>query len=407
MIGRVTKVWNRDENTLWLCAFCSHFVPEIMPIVTLTDYQIGKCRNSDRRILRDRTLVGFCVRFNIKRRSYMVATSCLGKQVRVTIGFYPLMKTDEARALATEIIKQCRAGTYSKTDALPTKQYRCIREILPQYIKDKGLKQSSLERYDSVMRTHFSDWYDRPVNELVLSEFAEHCHRFVQTQTVSVTEMGRALIGAITKYVNAIHSLNIVSPFHRLAAAGLMNEKLQPRKRQLQERDLPSWYKAVNALPEKQRDALMLLAMTGLRRNEGLMMKRKQVDFENGVFHIPDTKTGRAHSLPITPMLNEILQRRCESIRADELLFSGVSGEHLAEMAQRLGAPAFMLHDLRKLLATVGERLQISESILRRILNHASARSDTLYRHYVSIELSDIQKPLEYIQNALLFLMVD
>jgi len=255
------------------------------------------------------------------------------------------------------------------------------------------------------MRIHFSDWYERPVNELSLPQFAEHCHQFVQKQTVSVTEMGRAFIGAITKYVNAIHGLNIVSPFHRLAAAGLMNEKLQPRKRQLQECDLPAWYKAVTSLPEKQRDALMLLAMTGLRRNEGLLLKRKQVDFENRVFYIPDTKTGRPHSLPITSMLHEILHRRCKSLEADEALFAGVSGEHLAQMAERQGAPDFMLHDLRKLLATVGERLQISESILRRILNHTSKRSDTLYRHYVSIEMSDIKVPLEQIQNALLHLM--
>ena len=149
----------------------------------------------------------------------------------------------------------------------------------------------------------------------------------------------------------------------------------------------------------------MLLAMTGLRRNEGLLMRRKQVDFDKGVIHVPDTKTGRAHSLPITPVLHEILQRRCESLDADDLLFPSVSGEHLAQMAERQGAPDFMLHDLRKLLATIGERLQVSESILRRILNHTSKRSDTLYRHYISIELSDIYKPLEDIQDALLQLM--
>lgn len=348
-----------------------------MAIVTLTDTLLQRLKTGDRRILRDRILVGFCARINIKRRSFMVATTCAGKQIRVNLGYYPLMRTEEARAIATEIIKQCRSGTYSKNSIQQTKQHKCIREILPQYIKDKGLKQSSEKRYDSLMRVHFADWYNRPVNELALPEFSEHCHQFVQTQTISVTEMGRAFIGAITKYVNAIHSLDIVSPFYRLAAAGLMTEKLQPRKRQLQERDLPSWYKAVTALPEKQRDALMLLAMTGLRRNEGLLMKRKQVDFGIGVIHIPDTKTGRAHSLPITPMLDEILQRRCKSLKPEELLFSAVSGEHLAEMAQRLGAPDFMLHDLRKLLATVGERLQITESVLRRILNHTSKRSDT------------------------------
>lgn len=376
-----------------------------MAIVTLTDALLQRLRSGDRRIIRDRCLVGFCIRMNKKRRSYMVATTCAGKQVRATIGYYPLMKTDEARVLATEIIKMCRAGTYSKQAAQVISRMDSIHDILPQYIKDKGLKSATQKRYDSMMRSHFTDWYERPVNELTSTEFAKHCHQFVQTQTVSVTEMGRAFIGAITKYINAIYGLNIVSPFHRLAAAGLMTEKVQPRKRKLQEDDLPTWYQAVTQLPEKQNDALMFLAMTGLRRNEGMLMKREQVDFDKGRFHIPETKTGRPHSLPITPILEVILKRRCEALQAGDLLFEGVSGEHLADMAKRQGAPSFMLHDLRKLLATVGERLQAPESILRRILNHTSKRSDTLYRHYVSIELSDISAPLQQIQAALIAMM--
>lgn len=374
-------------------------------IVTLTDSLLQRLKPDNGRIVRDRLIVGFCVRLYSKRRSFFIATSCCGEQVRVTIGYYPLIKTEEARAAAVEIIKQCRAGTYSKHSEPAISQMKSLKDILPQYIKDKGLKSSSEKRYDSIMRTHFADWYERPVNELSSTEFSQHCHQFVQSKTVSITEMGRAFIGAITKYINAIYGLNLVSPFHRLAAAGLMTEKVQPRKRKLQEADLPTWYQAVSKLPERQRDGLMFLAMTGLRRNEGLLMKRCQVDFDKGIIHIPHTKTGRPHSLPITPVLNEILQRRCERKDVDELVFAGISTEHLADMAKRQGAPEFMLHDLRKLLATVGERLQISDSTLRRILNHTSGRSDTLYRHYVSIELSDIRKPLMQIQRALLRLM--
>ena len=155
-----------------------------MAIVTLSDYLLQRAKADNGRLIRDRLLVGFCARLYKRRRSFMVSTSCCGKQVRVTIGFYPLMKTEEARVIATEIIKRCRAGTYLKNDIQSTKTYKSIREILPQYIMDKGLKQSSLGRYDSVMRTHFSEWYDRPVNELSLPEFAEHCHLFVRTQTV-------------------------------------------------------------------------------------------------------------------------------------------------------------------------------------------------------------------------------
>lgn len=58
------------------------------------------------------------------------------------------------------------------------------------------------------------------------------------------------------------------------------------------------------------------------------------------------------------------------------------------------GAPKFILHDLRKMLATIGEKLGYSDAIMRRILNHVAKRSDTLYRHYVEIGDADILEPL-------------
>jgi hypothetical protein len=54
-------------------------------------------------------------------------------------------------------------------------------------------------------------------------------------------------------------------------------------------------------------------------------------------------------------MMREILERRCLGLDGAAVLFKGVSAEHVHSMAMRLGAPKFMLHDLRKLVATVGE----------------------------------------------------
>ena len=61
-----------------------------------------------------------------------------------------------------------------------------------------------------------------------------------------------------------------------------------------------------------------------------------------------------------------------------------------------------MLHDLRKLVATVGEKLGLSEAVLRRILNHTAPKSDVLHRHYVSLGAGDVEAALERIQVTLL-----
>ncbi|MBV5347524.1 hypothetical protein JZU46_04835, partial [bacterium] len=126
-----------------------------------------------------------------------------------------------------------------------------------------------------------------------------------------------------------------------------------------------------------------------------------------GVLSVPDTKNGKPHSLPITPMMREILERRCAGLEAGDQLFKGVSAEHVHSMAMRLGSPRFMLHDLRKLVATVGEKLGLGDAVLRRILNHTAPKSDVLHRHYIGLNDGDVADGLLSIQERLAELMVN
>ena len=150
----------------------------------------------------------------------------------------------------------------------------------------------------------------------------------------------------------------------------------------------------------------MLLLYTGLRRSECAGLTRDQVDFEKGLITIPMTKNGKPHSLPITPLMEPILLRRCMGLAASQKLFNGVSVEHLAEMAMRASAPKFMLHDLRKLHASIGKAHDIPDSVLRRILNHTPAKMDTLNRHYALINFDQVAAGLDCIQKSALSRMI-
>ncbi len=136
------------------------------------------------------------------------------------------------------------------------------------YGEAKGLNASSRKRYDSLFRTHFGDWLDRPVDELASAAFSEHCAAFASSKGNALVEVGRGAVTALICYVNAVHGLQLESPFTRLAGAGLLSERAKPRARVLQEADLPKWFAAVETLPEKPRDYLFLALLSGLRRNE-------------------------------------------------------------------------------------------------------------------------------------------
>ena len=64
-----------------------------------------------------------------------------------------------------------------------------------------------------------------------------------------------------------------------------------------------------------------------------------------------------------------------------------------------------MFHVLRKLAATVGEKLWLGDAALRRILNHTAQKLDVLHRHYVGLNSGDVAGALVQIQEAVAGLM--
>lgn len=376
-----------------------------MPIVLITDSLLSRASATDGRILRDRMLSGFCVRLNARKRTFLIATSVSGVQFRMMLGYWPLMSAEEARSKAMDVLRLCRRGETpcrQTAPAVPT-----LREAYLSYCKAKGIKASSQRRYESFFRTHFGNWLDRPVSDMAHNAFAGHCHAFAQSKGSALVELGRGVVGALIKYVNAVHGLSLENPFTKMAAAGLMPERSKPRARVLQESDLPTWKIAVDMLGERQRDFLYLALYTGLRRNECRSLRRHQIDLTKGGLCVPETKNGKPHSLPITPLMRVILERRCHGLADEDELFAGVSAEHVSSMAMRLGAPRFMLHDLRKMLATVGEKLGVSYAVLRKILNHTAPKTDVLHRHYVDLGAEDVREALERIQAALPSMLKD
>lgn len=374
-----------------------------MAIITLTEALLQRLSATDGRILRDKILCGFCLKVNKRSRTFIVATSVQGKQFRMTLGRWPLLGVEDARSLAVKVLRDCRAGIVPLRKA--ESSLPLLRDAIKAYCEAKRLKISSYKRYYSILRTHFRDWMDSSVSSIASKQFFETCHYFGQNNGSAIVEVGRGFIGALVKYLNAVYGLNLTSPFGNLAAAGLLPKHSKPRLRRLKECDLPTWRIAVYKMPDKQRDFLLLVLFTGLRRNECANLKCCEVDLIDGIITIPETKNGKVHTLPITNIMRDILVRRCEGLGNNEKLFSGVSADHLWNMAMRNGAPRFMLHDLRKLIATVGERLAVGDTIMRRILNHTEHKSDTLHRHYVSLDVIDIAASLERMQIYLIRIM--
>ena len=147
-----------------------------------------------------------------------------------------------------------------------------------------------------------------------------------------------------------------------------------------------------------QADWMLLLMLTGLRFNEPLHLTWSDVNFDNRTFTVSVNKSNRALTLPMSPMICAIFERRhAASAHKSILVFPQEQNPSkpatMAKVAERFSAMSgvqFTPHDLRRTQATVLSQLGYQLSDIGRILNHARLNQTDEY----------IQTDIERIREA-------
>jgi integrase len=169
---------------------------------------------------------------------------------------------------------------------------------------------------------------------------------------------------------------------------------------------MKDWYKAVCALRNAtMRDYLLLVAFTGLRKNEAAKLLWENVDFQAKTIMVKDTKNHEDHMLPMTGFLHRLLLQRWDG-RENEYVFSS-SGDagHLVDGRDDIAKVVsqsnvkFTLHDLRRTFETVAESLDIPHYALKHLLNHKMGTDVTA--GYIVVTVERLRNPMQKITDYL------
>jgi integrase len=133
------------------------------------------------------------------------------------------------------------------------------------------------------------------------------------------------------------------------------------------------------ALPDDAYGQVVrLLMLTGCRRAEIAGMRWTEFDFDGGTWTLPAvrSKNGKAHTLPLTPTMMEIIDSIPHREGVD-LLFGrkhGFTGWSIGkrDLDEKLGLSAWVHHDIRRTVATRMNDIGIQPHIVEQILNHQS-----------------------------------
>ena len=368
---------------------------------------------------RDAELKGFGLRVGAKSKVYIAEGKLNNRTVRVTIGKHGVFSAEQARNQARVILGQI-ARNINPNDA--SREERCKRVTVEEAFKEflqarKNLSPGTVRLYQRCMDRHLVDWRRKLLRDIT-KDMVERRHQVLGAHSPSQANLAmrflRALFNfAIGRYEDASgNSLLVDNPVRRLSQTRAWYRESR-RQTVVKAHELGAWFSAVldganckSPTDAVVRDYLLLIILTGLRREEAASLRWENVDLLGRTLTVRNTKNHEDHTLPLSDFLVELLQRR-KSDAVNEYAFpAGGRTGYLCEPRRFVNRTiaasgiAFTLHDLRRTFITVAESLDIPAYALKRMLNHKMGNDVTA--GYIITDVERLRIPMQRITDYML-----
>ena len=328
-----------------------------------------------------------------------------GKTRRITLGRFPDLSVKEAQEKATKVLTDLARGI-NPTEEKRKQRLRGIslQELLNRYLEDKrDLREASVLDYTKKMNQGFSDWMNKPINEITRDMVLAR-----RKQLEGGRDNKLRVLRLLMRYAVVTLKLLDENPVDVLRDGSLWT-KPKRKKRMIPSDTLKDWYQAVlNLENEKAKVYLLLLLHTGLRDQDVRYMEWKDVDFKNDCFMVRDTKNHSDFTAHIAPQIKSYL-RSLQTLTGDShYVFPGDSKDGVMNIPRKpidqvckATGIEFSSHDLKRTFLTIGEAAMIPFSLLKALANHKTDNDVT--GGYINPEAKTLKqatwKIADYIQQ--------
>jgi len=341
-----------------------------------------------------------------------------GNKSRITLGEYPTVSIERARALANNYLDQANHGIspVAALESAATARGLTVRwlaeKFLADYVRMKELR--ALLKYEGAVRVHIVP---------VLGEFLadvisrEQVRVLVKKVMVRIPrgdgprdrprggkEAARTALGVLRKMINWGMRERLLKRADNPATGmedNLPKKKQKERVLSLEEARI-AW-RAAETLGYPFGPIYQLLLLTGCRQGEWSACLGRYVDLKQALLVLPAIayKSDHVHVVPLVPQAINILERVMTSHRGEsgDHLFSGTDGRRAlsgwthghARMMRAICAVSgerpvlpWTPHDLRRTVATrIAEKLGVGgEQLIKRVLGHSDGSVTAIYNRY-------------------------
>lgn len=370
------------------------------------------------RFVWDNELAGFGLRVWPSGRKAFVAQYRLhggrgGRQRRVTIGTFPAMPVDAARARAAEVLAKARLGTDSAGERDKARTADTVADLVDLWLAEAA----HVNRRTGATRSASSlagergrvDAHVRPLlgRKRLVDLTRADVERFRDAVARGATKgerptklRGRARVrggtGTATRTVRLLSSIcafgvdrGLLSDNPckgvRLAPVKAMNRFLSGAE--LQRLGAALEAAAADGAHPHGLNIVRLLALTGARRSEIASLRWGEVDVEHGCLRLAASKTG-AKVIPLAPAALAILEA-LDRQKGSDWVFPASRGDgHFVNVGKlwedvraRAGLEGVRLHDLRHTFASFGAAGGFGLPVIGALLGHKQVSTTARYAH--------------------------
>lgn len=183
-------------------------------------------------------------------------------------------------------------------------------------------------------------------------------------------------------------------------AGGIRMFRERARDRFVTPHEMPRLLEAISEHPDPViRIALLLDLHLGLRSSELITLRWDYFDFEQKLLRLPDTKNGKAHVLPLTAEVEELIHL-LPRYQANPFLFQGKGRYKLTHISRfdkafrsirhRAGLDDVRPHDLRRTAGSWINNRGASLHLIGRVLNQSTQQVTATYARFALDPVRDI-----------------
>jgi integrase len=345
-------------------------------------------------------------------RSFNWFRKVAGQPTFKLIGTFPQVSVEQARKIASDFNSKLNTWQASSFDG-PDPFQRRVRVTLGQTFEHycTAHLQQHAKNPDSAVKAakwlferHLAGWKGRSLASLPRPDVASLHREIGEKHGHYAANRVLQLLRAVVNFAIDAEMWSGQNPCSRIP---LFHEA--SRERFLQPTEFPKFLKALSQTTNLDlKDFTLLALLTGVRRGNLLAARWEEIDFERGLWLIPDTKNREPHVVPLVHRAVEILaarrQRLAESLAKESKkssvtvavedlriesgwVFPGTSAcGHVLDfktswrsLLKEAGIENFRVHDARRTLAAYAAGENVSLHIVSAMLGHKARGVTSVY----------------------------